>query len=348
MRMKKLGNTGLLVSELCLGAMTFGGGEGLWASIGALQQPEVDALMRAALDKGVNFFDTANVYSAGRSEIVTGQAFVNLRVPRDQFVLATKVFGRMGPQANQAGLSRVHILNSVNESLKRLQLDYIDLYQIHGHDPLTPLEETLDALNDCVRAGKVRYIGLSNLAAWQIAKSLWISDKRNLARFESVQAYYSLAGRDLEREIVPLANDQQLGILPWSPLAGGLLSGKFTRNAKDPEGARRTTFDFPPVNREKVYDIVDAIQPIAKAHDSSVARVALAWLLHQPHVTSVIIGAKTRAQLDDNLAATELKLTADELTALDKVSALTPEYPGWMLDRMGGDRLASLNPEQKK
>jgi aryl-alcohol dehydrogenase-like predicted oxidoreductase len=342
MRMKKLGNTGLLVSELCLGTMTFGGSEGIWASIGALPQPQVDALMGAAIEQGVNFFDTANVYSAGRSESTTGQALRNLRVPRDQFVLATKVFGRMGPQVNQLGLSRGHILHAVDESLQRLQLDYIDLYQIHGYDPLTPLEETLDALNDCVRLGKVRYLGLSNLAAWQIAKSLWISDKRCLARFESVQAYYSIAGRDLEREIVPLCNDQRLAILPWSPLAGGLLSGKYTRDAKDPEGARRTTFDFPPVDREKVYDLVDAMKPIAKAHDSSVAAVALAWLLHQPHVTSVIIGAKSRSQLDDNLAAANLKLTSEELAALDKVSALQPEYPGWMLDRMSGDRLNSI------
>jgi aryl-alcohol dehydrogenase-like predicted oxidoreductase len=342
MRMKKLGDTGLLVSELCLGTMTFGGGEGPWAAIGQVQQIEANALIEAAMLKGVNFFDTANVYSAGRSEIVTGKAFRDLRIPRDQFVLATKVLGRMGPGVNEIGLSRVHILRAVDESLKRLQLDYIDLYQIHGRDPLTPLEETLDALNDCVRAGKVRYIGLSNLAAWQIAKSLWISDKRNLARFQSVQAYYSIAGRDLEREIVPLAIDQRLAILPWSPLAGGMLSGKFARGQKDPEGARRTTFDFPPVDREKIYDLIDVMKPIAQAHGVSVAQVALAWLLHQPHVTSVIIGAKTRAQLDDNLAAADLKLTADELAALDRASALTPEYPGWMLDRMSTDRLSTV------
>ncbi|MGH8241141.1 MAG: aldo/keto reductase, partial [Steroidobacteraceae bacterium] len=329
-------------SELCLGTMTFGGGEGIWASIGALQQPEVDALMGAAIDTGVNFFDTANVYSAGRSEIMTGQAIRNLRVPRDQFVLATKVLGRMGPKVNQLGLSRAHILHAVDESLKRLQMDYIDLYQIHGHDPLTPLEETLEALNDCVRAGKVRYLGLSNLAAWQMTKALWISDKKNLARFQSVQAYYSIAGRDLEREIVPLCNDQNLAILPWSPLAGGILSGKYARNGKDPEGARRATFDFPPVDRAKAFDIIDVMKPIATAHDSSVARVALAWLLHQPHVTSVIIGATTRAQLADNLAAADLELTAEELAALDRISALKPEYPGWMIERMGGDRRKSI------
>lgn len=342
MRMKRLGGTGLVVSELCLGTMTFGSGEGIWAAIGQLQQPEVDGLVKAAIDQGINFFDTADVYSAGRSEIATGQAFRNLGLPRDQFVLATKVLGRTGPGVNQLGLSRAHILHAVDASLSRLQLDYIDLYQIHGQDPLTPLEETLDALNDCVRAGKVRYIGLSNLAAWQIAKALWISDKRNLARFESVQAYYSIAGRDLEREIVPLTQDQNLAVLPWSPLAGGLLSGKYSRDSQDPAGARRTTFDFPPVDREKAFHIVDAMRPIAEAHGASVARVALAWLLHQPHVTSVIIGAKTRAQLDDNLASTQLKLTADELAALDKVSALTAEYPGWMLERMSADRLASV------
>jgi len=338
MRMKTLGNTGLVVSEVCLGTMTFGDGEGIWASIGQLQQPQVDELVRAALDRGVNFFDTANVYHAGQSEIVTGQAFRNLGVPRDQYVLATKVLGRMGPGVNQLGLSRVHILNAVDASLKRLDTDYIDLYQIHGVDSLTPLEETLDALDDCVRAGKVRYIGLSNLPAWQIAKSLWISDKRGLARFESVQSYYSIAGRDLEREIVPLARDQKLAILPWSPLAGGLLSGKFSRDAKSPEGARRATFDFPPVDLEKAFRIIDTMKPIADARGVSVARIALAWLLHQPHVTSVIIGARNIAQLEDNVAATDVRLSADDLTALDKVSALIAEYPGWMVERFSERR----------
>jgi aryl-alcohol dehydrogenase-like predicted oxidoreductase len=342
MRMKKLGNTGLLVSELCLGTMTFGSGEGMWAAIGQLQQSDVDALVRAAIDQGINFFDTANVYSGGRSEIATGQALRNLGVPREQIVLATKVLGRMGPGPNQLGLSRAHILNAVDESLKRLQMDYIDLYQIHGADPLTPFEETLDALNDCVRAGKVRYIGLSNLAAWQIAKALWISDKRSFARFESIQAYYTIAGRDIEREIVPLARDQQLAIMPWSPLAGGLLSGKFSRDAQAPEGARRATFDFPPVDREKAFRIIDVMRPMAQARNVSVARIALAWLLHQPHVTSVIIGARNRVQLDDNIASTTVTLTPEELATLNQVSALTPEYPGWMLERMSIDRLSTV------
>ncbi|HUN26678.1 MAG TPA: aldo/keto reductase [Steroidobacteraceae bacterium] len=338
--MKKLGSTGLLVSEICLGAMTFGSGEGMWSAIGKMDQSLVDTLVRDALEDGVNFFDTANVYSAGRSEVMLGQAFKNLGLARDQFVVATKVLGRMGPGVNQLGLSRYHILGSLDASLERLQLDHIDLYQIHGEDPLTPIEETLDALDDCVRAGKVRYIGVSNHAAWQIAKALGISERRGLARFESVQAYYSLAGRDLEREIVPLARDQRLGVLPWSPLAGGFLSGKFAREGKGPAGARRTTFDFPPIDRERAFRIIDAIRPIAAAHDVSVARVALAWLLQQPAVTSVIIGAKTREQLQDNLKSATLELSSGELAALAAVSALPPEYPGWMLERMSADRAA--------
>ena len=343
MRLKKLGNTGLLVSEICLGTMTFGSGEGMWGAIGKLEQPAVDEIVRAAFDHGVNFLDTADVYHGGRSEVATGQAVRNLGIPRDQFVLATKVYGRMGPGANQSGLSRVHILNAIDGSLERLQLDYIDLYQIHGFDALTPMDETLGALNDCVRAGKVRYIGLCNLAAWQITKALWISQMRNFERFQSVQAYYTIAGRDLEREIVPLANDQQLAILPWSPLAGGLLSGKFSRDDKGPEGSRRASFDFPPVDKDRAFRVIDAMRPIAESHGVSVARVAIAWLLHKVSVTSVIIGAKTREQLLDNIAAAELKLTDEDMATLDKVSALPAEYPGWMLERQSSDRLGLIS-----
>jgi aryl-alcohol dehydrogenase-like predicted oxidoreductase len=342
MRMKKLGSTGLVVSEICLGTMTFSSGEGLWSSIGNTDQAGATDIVKTALDNGVNFIDTADVYSAGISETMTGQALKTLGVPRDQFVLATKVLGRMGPGANQSGLSRVHILHAIDASLKRLQLDHIDLYQIHGRDPLTPLEETLEALDACVRAGKVRYIGLCNLAAWEIAKALGISAQRALARFESVQAYYSIAGRDLEREIVPLAKDQRLAILPWSPLAGGILSGKFTREGTGPAGSRRATFDFPPVDRERAFRVIDAMRPIAQAHGASVARVALAWLLQQSAVTAVIIGARTQAQLIDNLSATDLRLTAEEMAALGTASALPSEYPGWMFEFQTADRAAVI------
>ncbi len=343
MRLKKLGNTGLLVSEICLGTMTFGGGEGIWRAIGKLEQPAVESIVRAAFDRGVNFVDTADVYHAGRSEVMTGQALRTLGINRDQFVVATKVHGRMGPGPNQSGLSRAHILHALEQSLQRLQLDYIDLYQIHGFDAVTPMEETLGALDDCVRAGKVRYIGLCNLAAWQITKALWISEKRNLERFQSVQAYYTIAGRDLEREIVPLAHDQQLAILPWSPLAGGLLSGKYTRDDTGPAGARRAAFDFPPVDKDRAFRVIDAMRPIAESHGVSVARVAIAWLLHKPAVTSVIIGARTNEQLEDNIAAVDLKLTGEEMATLDKVSALPSEYPGWMLERLSSDRLGLIN-----
>jgi aryl-alcohol dehydrogenase-like predicted oxidoreductase len=342
MRMKKFGNTGLVVSEICLGAMTFGGTEGIWAQIASLGQAAADELVKAAVEGGVNFFDTANVYSAGRSEEILGQSLRNLGLPRDQFVLATKVLGRAGPGVNQLGLSRYHIMAALDASLQRLQLDHVDLYQIHGTDPLTPIEETLEALDDCVRAGKVRYLGVSNHAAWHIAKSLGVSERRQLARFESIQAYYSIAGRELEREIVPLANDQKLAILPWSPLAGGFLSGKFKRDAQGPDGARRTTFDFPPVDRDKAFRIIDVMRPIAERQGASVAGIAVAWLLHQSAVTAVIVGARTREQLLDNMAATQVKLTAEDLSALNQVSALAPEYPGWMLERMGTDRLNSL------
>ena len=339
MHMKKLGNTGLLVSEICLGTMTFSDGGGRWAAVGKMDQPTADGLIREAVDRGVNFYDTANVYSSGISESMLGQGLKNLGIPREQSVIATKVLGEMGPTANESGLSRVHIMNAVDASLQRLQVDYIDLYQIHGRDPHTPLEETLDALDACVRAGKVRYIGLCNLPAWEIAKALWISDRHNLASFSSVQAYYSLVGRDLERDIVPLAIDQQLAILPWSPLAGGALTGKYSSDGSGPEGSRRTTFNFPPVDHARLSQLLEVLRPIAQAHDATVARVALAWLLKQAHVTSVIIGAKTEEQLLDNLGAVDLNLTAVELKRLDEVSDLPSEYPGWMLAFQPVERL---------
>ena len=337
MRYRLLGRTGLLVSEICLGTMTYGG-KGRWQPIGQLGLSEVEAQIKTALDAGVNFIDTADVYSEGDSEGLVGQALKNLKLSREDLVVATKVRIRMGPGPNQVGLSRAHIVDGVNASLRRLQLDHIDLYQVHGQDVATPMEETLRALEDLVRSGKVRYIGLSNHAAWLIMKAVSISQNRGWNRFESVQAYYSLAGRDLEREIVPMVLDQGLSILVWSPLAGGLLSGKFAENDKGPDGARRTNFDFPPVDRPRAFRCVDAMRPIATAHGVSVARIALAWLLHQPAVASVIIGAKTKQQLADNIAASELQLSETELKSLDLASQLPPEYPGWMFARQNMDR----------
>jgi aryl-alcohol dehydrogenase-like predicted oxidoreductase len=337
MRYRVLGNTGLIVSEICLGAMTYGG-KGFWGTVGNLGQEEVNIQIKTAVESGINFFDTANVYSFGESEKLLGQSFIDTGIARDNVVIATKVRGAMDKGVNQGGLSRVHIMNEVDASLKRLQTDYIDLYQIHGIDTLTPLEETLSALNDLVRNGKVRYIGVSNHFAWQIMKALGISAKNNWARFESIQAYYSIAGRDLEKEIIPLANDQKVGILVWSPLAGGFLSGKFTRNNQNPEDARRSSFDFPPVDKELAYNIVDVMEKISKEHNVSVAQVALAWLLHKSAVTSVIIGAKKQQQLTDNIAATELKLNEAEINELDEISKQAPDYPGWMAERQSSER----------
>ncbi|HVY05285.1 MAG TPA: aldo/keto reductase [Burkholderiales bacterium] len=337
MRYRLLGRSGLLVSEICLGTMTYGG-KGRWAPIGQLGLADVEGQIRTAIAAGVNFIDTADVYSEGVSEELVGQALKNLKVPREDIVVASKVRIRMGPGPNNVGLSRGHIMDGVNASLRRLQLDHIDLYQIHGQDVATPMEETLRALEDLVRSGKVRYIGLSNHAAWQIMKASAISQHRGWNRFESVQAYYSLAGRELEREIVPVCLDQGLSVLVWSPLAGGLLSGKFSENDKGPDGARRTTFDFPPIDRPRAFKCVDAMRPIAKAHGVSVARIALAWLLHQPAVASVIVGAKTNEQLGDNIAATDVRLSEAELKSLDEASKLPPEYPGWMFARQNMDR----------
>ncbi|ALW86014.1 aldo/keto reductase [Hymenobacter sedentarius] len=339
MKYNLLGQTGLKVSELCLGTMTFGG-KGWAQAIGSLQQPAVDDIMRRALDAGINFIDTANVYSEGLSEELTGQSIRNLGVNRDDLVLATKVRGKMGEGPNDSGLTRKHIMAEAEASLRRLNTDYIDLYQIHSYDPLTPLDETLRALDDLVRSGKVRYIGASNLAAWQLMKALDYSHFRHLSRFVSLQAYYTIAGRDLERELVPLLLDQKVGLMVWSPLAGGFLSGKFTRENLQADDSRRSGFDFPPVNKDLALDIIDHLRPMALAKDTSVAALALAWLLHQQVVTSVIIGAKKMEQLDDNLQAVDVRFTPEELQQLDEVSKLTPEYPGWMLAFTGGDRQA--------
>jgi aryl-alcohol dehydrogenase-like predicted oxidoreductase len=347
MRYNQLGNTGLFVSELCLGTMTFGG-KGFWTNIGALGQETADDLVAGALEAGINFIDTADVYSEGLSETMTGTALKNLGVKRTDVVVATKAYGRVGPGPNDTGASRGHLMDSVKGSLERLGLDYIDLYQIHAFDRVTPPDETLRALDDMVSQGLVRYIGCSNWPAWHIMKAQGIAAQWGFSRFETLQAYYTIAGRDLEREIAPLLADQKMGLMVWSPLAGGLLSGKYDRNG-GPEGARRANFDFPPVNKDRAYDCIDVMKEIAAAHGVSVARVALAWLLHKPVVTTVIIGAKTRGQLDDNIASTDLKLTVEDMERLDAVSALPPEYPGWMIERQGSARLPEpFLKEQKK
>lgn len=343
MRYNQLGRTGVFVSELCLGTMTFGGEGGIWKHIGDLQQGDAERLIGRALDAGINFIDTADVYSAGLSEQITGQALKNLKVPRDKIVLATKVFGETGEFANARGASRYHIIDGVKASLRRLQLDHVDLYQIHGFDPATPIEETVRALDTLVQHGHVRYVGVSNWAAWQIVKALGIAERLGLARFETLQAYYTIAGRDLERELVPMLQSEGLGLMVWSPLAGGLLSGKYGREQQGEAGSRRTSFDFPPVNRERAYDCIDAMREIAAAKQVSVAQIALAWLLHQRAVSAVIVGAKRVEQLDDNIAATNVSLSADELAKLDQVSALPSEYPGWMLERQGEARRKQLS-----
>jgi len=339
MEYKTLGNTGLLVSTLCLGCMTFHGGEGFWKNVGTVDQAGADELIQSSIAAGINFFDTADVYSEGESEKTLGQSLRNLGIARKDVVIASKVYGRTGPGRNDVGASRGHIMDAIDASLKRLQTDHIDLYQIHGNDTITPIEETLRALDTLVQQGKVRYIGVSNWQAWKIAKALTVSDFRNLARFDTLQAYYSIAGRDLEREIVPLLEAEKTGLLVWSPLAGGLLSGKFSRENQKPEDSRRSQFDFPIVDKERTWRILDVIKPIAEAHGCSAARISLAWLLTKPFVTSVIIGAKRPDQLADNLAAVDLKLTDEELKQLDEVSQLPPEYPGWMLPFQGAARL---------
>jgi aryl-alcohol dehydrogenase-like predicted oxidoreductase len=349
MQYKPLGQTGLFVSELCLGTMTFGGEGELWSKIGDLGQDDADRLVGHALDAGINFIDTADVYSGGTSEVITGKALKNNKVAREDVVVATKVFGETGTGGiNSRGLSRRHIIEGVEASLKRLQLDHIDLYQVHGFDPATPIEETVRALDSLVQHGHVRYVGVSNWAAWQIMKALGISDRHGLSRFQSLQAYYTVAGRDLEREIIPALQSEGLGLMVWSPLAGGLLSGKFGRDKDSEKGSRRASFDFPPVDTERGYDCIEVMRGIADKHGVSVAQIALAWLNHQSAVTSVIIGAKRMDQLKDNIASTEVRLTADELEAQDKVSALPSEYPGWMLERQGEQRRKQLHNAGKR
>jgi aryl-alcohol dehydrogenase-like predicted oxidoreductase len=330
MRYNTLGPSGVLVSELCLGTMTFGEGWGF----GGVEDAAAHALIGQALEAGINFIDTADVYSNGRSEEILGHA---LRGLRDRVVLATKAYGRMGRGPNDAGLSRYHLVRACEASLKRLGTDRIDLYQIHGFDPLTPLDETLRALDHLVDSGKVVSVGLCNLAAWQIARSLGVSDAHGLARFVSAQMYYSLVGRDIEHEVVPLCLSERLAVLPWSPLAGGFLTGKYRRDqGAHPPGSRFATSkfgEFPPVDKEVGFRVVERLIELAVEHDTTPTTIAIKWLLSRPGVTTVIIGVRHLEQLGANLAATSLDLpqsALDELTAMTQPPTL---YPRWMIDR---------------
>ncbi|MBH1449363.1 aldo/keto reductase [Stenotrophomonas maltophilia] len=337
MKFNRLGSTGLLVSELGLGTMTFGKSEGL-PLLGGLGQSEANALVAHAHGNGVNLFDTADGYASGASEQILGKALRNLGAARESYLIATKAFLAMGNGPNDAGSSRAHLLDAAKASLKRLGVDHIDLYQLHGFDPVTPIEESLRALDDLVRQGLVRYVGVSNWAAWQIAKALGISERLGLARFSSLQAYYSVVGRDLEQEISSMLLSEGVGLIVWSPLAGGFLSGKRQRDMPAPEGSRRSAMQFPPVDEERGFDALDVLCSIAEAHAASVAQISLAWLLRQRAVSSVLIGAKRIDQLQDNLKAADIRLTEQELNLIDKISEVPPHYPKWMIDFQGGER----------
>jgi len=301
--------------------------------------------MGRALEARINFIDTANVYSFGDSETMTGQALKELGIKRSDVVLATKVFGRMAGGPNDMGASRGHIMDEVSRSLERLQTDHIDLYQIHHSDPVTPLEETMRALDDLVRQGLVRYVGVSNWEAWKIVKANGIAHKHGWSRIETTQVYYSLAGRDLEHEIVPMMQDQDIGCLVWSPLAGGYMAGKYTPGEDiKVEPGRRANFDFPPIEKEKADRIVVVMREIAKKHGVSVACVGLTWVRQKPFITSTIIGATTMQQLDDNLASVNFSLPAEDMAKLDDVSAERTQYPYWMISRNNVTRIPTGEP----
>lgn len=343
MRYNHLGTTGLIVSELCLGAMTFGTSEGRFSHIAGLEQDAVNALVRQAFEAGVNFIDTANVYSEGKSEILTGQALRDLGIKRSDAIIATKAYARMATEVNGAGSSRKHLMDEIDASLKRLNTDYVDLYQVHGWDPETPVEETIRTLDDIVRSGRARYIGVSNWSAWMVAKAQGIAAARGLERIASIQSYYTLVGRDLEREIVPMMASEGVGLMVWSPLAGGLLSGKYSRSGTGLEGDGRVTRGGGAgghIDIEMVYNLIDLMRPMAESLGVGIASIALAWLLQRPFVSSVIVGATRPEQLSQNLAASDVELTTEDVAALDQASALKPEYPQWMFagqwQRRGG------------
>jgi aryl-alcohol dehydrogenase-like predicted oxidoreductase len=341
MEYRQLGRSGLRVSRLTLGTMTFGG-RGQFRAVGQTGLEGARRQIDMALDAGVNLIDTADVYSEGAAESILGQA---LNGRRDHVLLATKARFAMGPGPNDAGLSRHHLIEACEASLRRLGTDHIDLYQVHEWDGQTPLEETLAALEHLVQSGKVRYVGCSNFAGWQVMKSLGIADRTGLPRFASQQVYLSLQERSAEYEIVPSALDQELGLLIWSPLAGGLLSGKYRRGVPPPPGSRHAgEWDEPPIYDEgKLYDTVDVLVEVAAAHGVSPARVALAWLLARPGVTTVIVGARTDEQLADNLAAAELELSPEQVSRLEEVSRPSLIYPYWHQRNSASDRLSAAD-----
>ena len=339
MRTKTLGRTGLLVSEMCLGTNTFGGkGNPMWEPIGGLDVREATAMVARAFEGGVNFFDTANIYGGGDSENVLGQALKEAGVPRDEAVILTKGGMRMSPGKNGVGATRAHLTQALDGSLKRLGTDYVDVYMLHQFDRLTPIEETLRAMDDFVRAGKVRYLGCSNLSAWQIAHALGVSERERLSRFEVTEAYYSVAVRDIEREIVPMALDRSVGIMVWGALLGGILTGKYKRDGDLPGGTRFSGGIWMPFDKERTFNTLDVLTTIAQKKGATPGQIAIAWLLHQPVMTSVAFGSRTIAQLESNIAATKITLSADELSAIDAVSALPVEYPAWKLAEAYADR----------
>jgi aryl-alcohol dehydrogenase-like predicted oxidoreductase len=337
MNHRQLGRSGLRVSELCLGTMTFGSG---FLNIAVVDQAVANRMVLRALEGGINFFDTADVYSTGESEQILGAAIKDCGVTRESVIVATKVFAPMSRAAaerkgdvNNYGLSRHHIIAGCEASLRRLATDYIDLYQAHGFDLWTPIEETLRAFDDLVRQGKVRYLGCSNWPARHLMKALCAARAGGWEHFASLQAYYSLVARDLEHELLPLCREEGLGMLSWSPLSGGFLTGKFRRGQGTPAGTRRSGFDFPPIDDQRGFDAVEALDAIARQKGATIPQVALAWLLAQPGVTSVIIGANRMPQLEDNLKAADLQLSGAEIGRLSGVTQPASRYPQWMVER---------------
>jgi aryl-alcohol dehydrogenase-like predicted oxidoreductase len=338
---RQLGSSGLRVSALTLGTMTFGG-TGNFAAVGSTDVAGATRQIDLCLDRGINFIDTANVYSAGQAEEILGAA---IKGRRDSVLLATKARMPMGSGPNDAGLSRHHLIAECEASLRRLGVDHIDLYHVHEWDGQTPLEETIEALDSLVRSGKVRYVGASNYSGWQLMKALGVADRHGYQRFVTQQIYYSLQARDAEYELVPLAVDQGVGILVWSPLAGGLLSGKYRRGVEPPAGSRQLTdWDEPPVrDQDQLYDVVDALVEIGEGHGVSAAQVAIAWLLTRPGIVSVIVGARTDEQLADNLGAADLRLSDGELQRLEEVSRPPLIYPHWHQAKTARDRLSAAD-----